>query len=190
MPDKTPSGSGKPASDGKATQQPEILFAESGASWLWLLSGPAAGVTMLLLQLKGGGGFQPVLPLMFLVLVSGFVALQIHAARIHTCVELTTKTLKQGAEITSVASIVGVYPEKQRGLEPGSAEARAQDRWLESRHMGELSRVPRGRTAVGIGLEGGRTARAWARRHRELRAALTKLAGEMPMPDDTGSGAS
>ena len=62
-----------------------------------------------------------------------------------------------------------------------SAEARAQDKWLESRHMGELSRVPRGRTAVGIGLAGGRTARAWARQHRELRAALTKLAGEMPV---------
>ncbi len=176
--------------DDKTPEQPApaILFAESGASWLWLLSGPAAGLTMLLLQLKGGGGFQPALPLMFLVLVTGFVALQIHAARIHTCVELTTQTLKQGAEITSVASIVGVYPEKQRGLEAGSTEARTQDKWLESRHMGELSRVPRGRTAVGIGLAGGRTARAWARRHREFRAALTKLVGEMPVPvDKTGS---
>lgn len=181
------SESGKPVPGEQTTQQPEILFAESGASWLWLLSGPAAGVTMLLLQLKGGGGFQPTLPLMFLVLVSGFVALQIHAARIHTCVELTTKTLKQGAEVTSVDSILGVYPAKQRGLEAGGAEARAQDKWLESRHMGELSRVPRGRTAVGIGLAGGRTARAWARRHRELRAALTKLVGEMPTPDDTKS---
>lgn len=177
--DKT---SEQPPSDHPPSDHPAVLFAESGASWLWLLSGPVAGLTMLLLQLKGGGGFQPALPLMFLVLVTGFVALQIHAARIHTCVELTTQTLKQGAEITPVHSIVGVYPEKRRGLEPGSPAARAQDKWLESRHMGELSRVPRGRTAVGIGLAGGRTARAWARRHRELRAALTKLAGEMPVP--------
>lgn len=170
-----------PAPDHPTPEAPEILYAESGASWLWLLSGPAAGLTMLLLQLKGGGGFSPALPLMFLVLVTGFVALQIHAARIHTCVELTTQTLKQGAEITDVHSIIGVYPEKQRGLEAGSAQARTQDKWLESRHMGELSRVPRGRTAVGIGLAGGRTARAWARRHRDLRAALTKLVGEMPV---------
>jgi len=174
--------------DEKVSEQPEILFAESGASWLWLLSGPAAGLTMLLLQLRGGGGFQPALPLMFFVLVTGFVALQIHAARIHTCVELTSQTLKQGAEITPVHSIVGVYPERKRGLEPGGAEAKAQDKWLEARHMGELSRVPRGRTAVGVGLEGGRTARAWARRHRELRAALTKLVGEMPVVADDAKG--
>jgi len=154
----------------------EILYAESGASWLWVLSGPVAGLVMLLLQFKGGGGFQPTLPLMFLVLVSGFVALQVHAARIHTSVELTRETLRQGAEITEVSSIVGVYPEMLR--RPKSNEPIP--KWFDARHMGELSRVPRGRKAIGIGLEGGRTARAWARRHRDLRAVLTKLVGEMP----------
>lgn len=168
-------------SDENAGDQPEILFTESGASWLWVLAGPAAGLTMLLLQLKGGAGIQLALPMLFLVLVSGFVALQIYAARIHTGVELTRELLRQGAEVIPVDTIVGVYPEKKRRLKPDDPK----EKWLSARSMGELSRVPRGRTAIGVALAGGGTARAWARRHRDLRAALTKLVGEV----DDGSGA-
>ena len=32
----------------------EVLFSEYGASWYWLLAGPAAGVAMLLIQLSSG----------------------------------------------------------------------------------------------------------------------------------------
>ncbi len=47
--------------------------------------------------------------------------------------------------------------------------------WQTSRSLGELTGVPRGRTAIGLRLTGGRDVRAWARRHRKLRAALTQL---------------
>ena len=49
------------------------------------------------------------------------------------------------------------------------------EKWQSARALGELTGVPRGRTAIGLKLSGGRMAQAWARRHRELRAALTEL---------------
>ena len=52
----------------------EILFAESGASWLWLLAGPAAGLAMFLIQLNSGLGVRWAVPLAFFVLVSAFLA--------------------------------------------------------------------------------------------------------------------
>ena len=171
MPDKEKPEDTSEVSSG---EQPEILFAEPGASWLWLLSGPASGLTMLYLQVKGGGGYSPTLPMMFVVLVTGFVAIQIKANRIHTSVELTRQTLREGAQITPVHLITEVYPEKVRR----TSSADPQEKWLEARALGELSNVPRGRKAIGIELRGNRTARAWARKHRELRAALAQLVEE------------
>ncbi len=72
-----------------------MLFYEQGASWLWLLAGPAAGVAMALIQLSAGYGIQLLVPGIFFVLVSGFLAVQVKAARIHTSVELTTHKLRQ-----------------------------------------------------------------------------------------------
>ncbi len=157
-----------------ATEQPEILFAEHGASWLWLLSGPLSGLTMLYLQVKGNGGYAPTLPMMFVVLVTGFVAIQIKANRIHTSVELTRESLREGAQITPVELLTEVYPEKIGRAKPDATELK----WVEARALGELSNVPRGRKPIGIALKGGRTARAWARKHRDLRAALTGLLEE------------
>ena len=149
----------------------EPLFHESGASWYWLLAGPAAGLSMLLIQLKGGAGFQPFVPMLFLVLVTGFLYLQVKAARIHTSVELTTESLREGTEVTPLRTIVAVYPEATH-----SAKSREPlEKWQTSRALGELSGVPRGRTGIGVRLSGDRTAQAWARNHRELRAQLTKL---------------
>ncbi|CAJ1585599.1 DUF3093 domain-containing protein [[Mycobacterium] wendilense] len=88
----------------------EVLFAEQGASWAWLLSGPAAAGAMLAIQLSSGMGVQWVVPISFLVLVSGFVALQVKAARIHTSVELTATHLRQGTQTIGVEEIVKVYP--------------------------------------------------------------------------------
>ena len=51
---------------------PEILFAESGASWLWLLAGPAAGLAMFLIQLNSGLGVRWVVPLAFFLLAIVF----------------------------------------------------------------------------------------------------------------------
>ncbi len=88
----------------------EILFAENGASWAWLLAGPVAAGAMLAIQLSSGAGVQWVVPIAFLVLVSGFVALQVKAARIHTSVELTPTHLRQGTQTLNLDEIVKVYP--------------------------------------------------------------------------------
>jgi len=152
----------------------EPLFYEQGASWYWLLAGPVSGVTMLLIQLKGGAGIQLFLPTVFLVLVTGFLWLQVHAARIHTSVELTAESLRQGTEVIPVRTIVTVYPEAERTVKSGELL----EKWQTSRALGELSGIPRGRKGVGIKLTGDRTAQAWARKHRQLREALTLLVEE------------
>lgn len=41
-------------SDDQPHEQPERLFSETGASWYWLVAGPASAITMLLIQIKGG----------------------------------------------------------------------------------------------------------------------------------------
>ena len=152
----------------------EPLFYEQGASWYWLLAGPISGVTMLLIQLKGGGGIQLFVPTVFLVLVTGFLWLQVHAARIHTSVVLTAESLQQGTEVIPVRTIVTVYPEAERTVKSGELL----EKWQTSRALGELSGIPRGRKGVGIKLTGDRTAQAWARKHRQLREALTRVVEE------------
>lgn len=145
------------------------LFYEPGASWAWLLAGPAAGGAMLLIQLSAGYGLAPLVPTIFVVLVSGFLAVQVKAARIHTSVELTPTTLRQGAEIVKIADIVSVYP---------PATGTDVPKWQSARALGELTGVPRGRTGIGLQLTGKRTAQAWARRHATLREHLTQLVEE------------
>jgi len=166
-------------------EQSEALFLEKGASWYWLLVGPGSAIAMLAIQFKSGMGFQPVVPLIFLVLVTGFLALQVKAARIHTSVELTRNALREGTEITPVSQIVKVFPEAKHRPKSGDAP----DKWQSARALGELTGVPRGRTGIGIKLTNNRTAQAWARKHRELRVALTRLVeGEdaAPVTDDGG----
>jgi hypothetical protein len=150
------------------------LFSEQGASGYWLRAGPVSGLTMLLIQLKSGAGIQLVVPMIFLVLVTGFLWLQVHAARIHTSVELTADSLRQGTEVIPVRTIVAVYPEAEHTVKSGALL----EKWQTSRALGELSGIPRGRKGVGIKLTGDRTAQAWARKHRQLREALTRLVEE------------
>ena len=103
---------------------------------------------------------------------------KVKAARIHTSVELTSETLRQGTETIKVAEIVRVYPEPEH---PSTSEKEL-ERWQSARALGELVGVPKGRTGIGVRLTGGRTAQAWARRHRHLRAALTPLVEERVGP--------
>lgn len=147
----------------------ERLFYEPGASWAWLLAGPIAGGAMALIQQSAGYGLAPLMPMVFVVLVSGFLAVQIKAARIHTSVELTPTTLRQGVELIKVADIVSVYPPATGSEAP---------KWQSARALGELTGVPRGRTGIGVQLTGKRTAQAWARRHGTLRQHLTHLVEE------------
>jgi hypothetical protein len=149
--------------------QPEVLFREPGASWAWLLAGPASGGTMLAIQMSTGYGLRPLVPVLFLALVSGFLAIQVKAARIHTSVELTPDTLREGTETIRIAEIERIYPPATGGEVPT---------WQSARALGELTGVPRGRTGIGLKLTNRRTAQAWARRHGELRAALTRLVDE------------
>lgn len=145
---------------------PEVLFHEPGATWWWALAGPLSGVAILLIQMSAGGGFEPVVPVIFLVLVTGFLSVQIKAARIHTSVELTATSLRQGAETIRIAEIVKIFP---------PASGTETPRWQSYRALGELTGVPRGRTGIGVKLAGDRSAQAWAKKHARLREALTAL---------------
>lgn len=153
----------------------EVLFYEQGASWLWVLAGPGAGIAMALIQLSAGV-VQWVVPVAFFLLVTVFLSIQVKAARIHTSVELTADTLRQGTEVTRTADIVRVYPE---------AEGSETPKWQSARALGELTGVPRGRTGIGVRLAGDRTAQAWARKHQQLRAALTNVIEERIPPEKT-----
>jgi hypothetical protein len=148
---------------------PEVLFHEQGASWAWVFAGPASAGAVALIQMSAGYGLQPLVPTVFLVLVTGFLAIQVKAARIHTSVELTPETLREGTEIIRVSEIERIYPEPKRTEAP---------KWQSARALGELTGVPRGRTGIGLRLTNDRTAQAWARRHAELRAALHQLVDE------------
>lgn len=165
-----------------AREQAEPLFFESGASWLWLLAGPAAALSMVFIQWRAGLGFPLTVPIMFLVIVSGVLALQIHAARVHTSVELTATTLREGTEIVAVKDILALFPEpelpsKSRGQVSNwrRKPTESKEPWQTARALGELSGVPRGRTGVGLQLAGRRTVQAWARDAEAFRAALSRL---------------
>lgn len=162
----------EPAPDQAA--KAEVLFSEPGASWLWLLAGPGAGFAMAMIQLSAGYGIQWMVPLLFFVLVSGFLAIQVKAARIHTSVTLTPEHLTQGAETIRTDEIVVVYPE---------ATGHETPKWQYARALGELTGVPRGRTGIGVRLTNKRTAQAWARKDKQLRAALTNLVEERLPPE-------
>lgn len=151
--------------------QPARLFHEAGASWYWVLAGPATGLAMVMIEKSSGYGWQLLVPGFFLVLVTGFVAVQVKAARIHTSVELTEQTLRQGTETIRVVDIVHVYPDPEHSVASGKELAR----WQSARALGELTGVPRGRAGIGLRLTEGRIAQAWARRHRQLRAALDSV---------------
>jgi hypothetical protein len=152
----------------------EVLFYEQGASWYWLLAGPLSAVAMALIQMSSGYGIQLLVPGIFLVLVTGFLAIQVKAARIHTSVELTPEYLRQGTERLGVGDIVRVYPEPKGPDEP---------KWQSARALGELTGVPRRRTGIGLKLTNDRAVQAWARKHEALRAALTHLLEERIPPE-------
>lgn len=155
---------GVPVDDGV---EPEPLYREPGASWYWVLIGPIAALMMLGIEINAGIGAQLLVPLCFFVLVSGFLAVQVKAARIHTSVELTHDKLRQGTESINVDHILRIFPEPDPNDQP--------PRWQSARALGELTGVPRGRTGIGLKLTEGRIAQAWARKHKELRAALIEL---------------
>lgn len=165
---------------GAGGANPKPLFYEPGASWYWVLAGPFSAVSMILIEMWSGAGIKLVVPAIFLVMVSAFIALQVKAARIHVSVELTEDALRQGTETILVREIVRVYPEAENHEASGKQLAK----WQSARALGELVGVPRGRIGIGLKLTEGRVAQAWARRHRQLRAALDPLVHERVDPAD------
>jgi hypothetical protein len=158
----------------EADPPPDVLFYEQGASWWWLSAGPAAGIAMGLIQLSAGYGIQLLVPGIFFALVTGFLWIQVKAARIHTSVELTPDHLRQGTERIRIDDIMRIYPE------PTGPEA---PKWQSARALGELTGVPRGRKGIGLKLTNDRAAQAWARKHHQLRSALTHLVEERIPPE-------
>ena len=155
-------------------EQSDVLFYEQGASWWWVASGPASAIAMLLIQMSAGLGFQWLVPTVFFVLVTSFVALQVKAARIHTSVELTPTTLREGTERIHIDDIVRIYPEPgQRGSRSGCPRERS----------ASSPGCRKGRTGIGVKLTNDRTAQAWARKHRQLRAQLVHLVDERIPPE-------
>ena len=165
----------------------EPLFFESGASWYWLLAAPAAALAMVFVQYRAGLGFRAFVPGLFLVMVGGFLALQIKAGRTHTSVELTADALREGTEVVTVDEIVAVYPEPEntvkaagfmdrwQGRALGISSTGPLEKWQTARSLGEINGIPRGRKPVGVKLAGGRYAQAWARDHEGLREVLARL---------------
>jgi len=150
------------------------LFYEPGSRWRWLFLGPLAGLIMFGLQVWGKAGLSPVMPLIAAAIVAFFISLQIYAARVHATVELTPTELRQGGETLAVSQIKWLYPDADRHV------------WEESRPLGELTGVPKGRKPVGLRLTAGRRAQAWAKKHEELRAALATLVPAPPAGMDLG----
>jgi hypothetical protein len=161
----------------ESSPPPEVLFYEQGASWMWVLAGPASAIAMEFVEMSAGYGVQLLVPGIFLVLVTGFLAVQIQAGRIHTSVELTPDHLRQGTERIRIDDIVRIYPE---------AKGPDVQKWQSARALGELTGVPRRRTGIGLKLSNDRLAQAWARKHHQLRAALTRLVEER-IPPETAS---
>ncbi|MDD4866674.1 MAG: DUF3093 domain-containing protein [Mycobacterium sp.] len=158
------------------------MFYEPGARWYWVAAGPLSAVSMILTELWSGAGVQLLTPVIFMVIVSAFVALQVKAARIHVSVELTKDALRQGTETILVREIVDVYPEPEHHEASGEEPAEERAKWQSARALGHLVGIPRGRIGIGLELTGDRTARAWARRHRQLRDSLTPLVRERVEP--------
>jgi len=144
------------------------LFHEPGARWRAVAFGPLFCLVALLIEVATG----PVvhwfaLPVMAVVLAV-FAYIMVVAGRRHVSVELTETVLRQGTEELPVADIEAVLP-------PADPAAADPARWENARTLGELSGVPRKRTAVGLRLRGGTFVRAWAKDDAELRRCLDGL---------------
>ena len=99
---------------------PKPLFYEPGASWWWVLAGPArGGVDDSDRNVERRQG-RYLVPAIFLVMVSAFVALQVKAARIHVSVELTEDALRQGTETILISrNRQGVSGSRELTRHPG-----------------------------------------------------------------------
>ncbi|MGZ8177033.1 DUF3093 domain-containing protein [Williamsia sp. SKLECPSW1] len=147
------------------SERGDVLFRESGGSWWVVLLGPALIAAVVAVEASGPGRVHwPVLSIFFVVL-TGFSALQVYAARRHVSVELTEATLRQGERTIVLSEVATIHPENTGGD--------AQE-WESAPALGELSGVPRRRKGVGLTLTSGALVQAWARDHQRFRQELTE----------------
>lgn len=159
----------------------EILFSEPGARWRAVAYGPIVCFLLLAVEIAAGATVHWFALLFCAALIAAFAVLQIYAARTHVSVELTDRFLRNGPETTTVDSIAAVLP------------VDSDEPWEDGRALGELTGVPRRRTAIGLRRTDGELVRTWAKDHRALRAALgavldggdrTRPAGDPDTGDD------
>lgn len=151
-----------PAGDGA-----ERLIHEPGGRWRTVAYGPVFCVVALGIELATGPVVHWVALPILAVVLAAFAYVMVVAARRHVVVELTTTVLRQGTEDLPIDEIEKVLPP--------SADPWVPERWETARVLGELSDVPRGRTAVGLRIRGGAFVRAWAKDADRLRACLEEL---------------
>lgn len=160
-------------SDANGSSDPDVLFEEIGARWRTVAYGPVFCVVALVIELLTGPVVHWFALALFAAILAGIVAVQVAAARRHVSVQLTATTLRQGAEEVPVAEIAAVLPE----ADPYADEPQ---RWESARSLGELSAVPRRRKGIGLRLNDGSLAQAWARDDAGLREALTEVVEHVP----------
>ncbi|EOM77191.1 hypothetical protein DW322_19505 [Rhodococcus rhodnii] len=152
----------------------QILFTEPGGRWRSVWYGPLFCFAILVVEwLTGPSAIHWVALAGSAVVLAGVVALQVTAARTHASVELSETMLRQGTEELPIEDIVAVLP----AADPDSPDTQ---RWESARVLGELSGVPRRRTAIGLRLVGGGLVRAWARNDEGLRGALVSVLQSRP----------
>lgn len=158
-----------------------VLFAEPGARGRAVCYGPVLCAIVLIIEIVAGWPVHLLILVVFAVLLAGIAAVQVTAARLHVSVELTPVSLRSGVETIALASIAEVLPERD-------AADRRELPWETARSLGELSEVPRRRTAIGLRLTDGELVRAWAKDAEGLRAALTAALGPTTSSgkEDTG----
>jgi hypothetical protein len=152
----------------------EVLFSEPGARWRAVAYGPLICVLLLVVETIAGVTLHWFALLFCAALISVFAVVQVYAARTHVGVELTEGFLRNGAETTPVRSIAAVLP------------VDSDEPWEGGRALGELSGVPRWRTAIGLRRTDGELVRTWAKDHRALRSALNRAVAPPaadPAPD-------
>ncbi|MGN7134070.1 hypothetical protein ACTHQY_12455 [Rhodococcoides corynebacterioides] len=152
------------------TAPDDALFVEWGARWRTLAWGPLFCLLALVVELTTGPVVHWIALAVIAVVLMGFTAIQIVAARRHVTVILTADELTQGTENVAVADIAEVYPEPDY-----AANGNTLEKWQSARVLGELSGVPRGRTAVGLRLRGQGLVQAWAKDDETLREHLDRM---------------
>ena len=156
---------------------PDVLFAEDGWSWWWLLAIPLFCLGAGLFEWATGAPVHVLMLLVCAVASTACHAVMIVSTRVHGRVRLTRESLTQGTEELPVHRIAEVLPAPAEPTGRFGGPTSEPCSWETARTLGELRELPRRRTAVGLRLASGAEVRAWARDADALRAGLVEVVG-------------